>query len=146
MYRKQNNSASHEDKLVNDISKDLLSLFIASQKSQEDLNYQFAIRIPSILESLYRIFGKKWVPPEKLLSSTDPKKDEIIQQVLFLLISIISILIFRPLNMDLLLIGLFEKACPILRVLFRWIVNRLDRILSSIKHKKRLRKNKRNRK
>ena len=145
MYHKQNNSALHEDKLVNDISKDLLLLFIASQKSQEDLNYQFTIRIPSILKSVYRIFGKKWVPPEKLLSSTDPKKDEIIQQVLFLLVSIISILIFRPPNIDLLLISVFEKAYQILEVLIELFMKNSNKEPPCKGSKKRLRKDKRNR-
>lgn len=64
MYLTQSDPVSHEDVLMN-TKKDLLALFIASQKSQEDLNYQFAIRIPSILESVYMILRKKWVPSEK---------------------------------------------------------------------------------
>ncbi|RSJ66069.1 hypothetical protein D8803_00555 [Streptococcus oralis] len=145
MYLTQSDPVSHEDVLMN-TKKDLLALFIASQKSQEDLNYQFAIRIPSILESVYMILRKKWVPSEKILDTTSTKKQKAIRRALFLSISIILILILRPPNKYLLLISLFEKACPVLRVLFEWIVNRLGRLLSSIKTKKRLRKNKRNRK
>lgn len=144
LFFRKSDSVSHINQLSS-ILKDVFALVVAWQKSPEALYYQSIIRIPSILESVYMILRKKWVPPETLLDATSTKRQKAIQRALSLSISIILILILRPPNIDLLLISVFEKAYPILEVLIELFMKNSNKEPPCKGSKKRLHKNKRNR-
>lgn len=141
---RKSDSVSHINQLSS-IRKDVFALVVAWQKSPEALYSQSIIRIPSILESIYMILRKKWGSPEKLLDTTNAKKQKAIRQALFLSISIVLILVLRPPNIDLLLISIFEKAYPILEVLIELFMKNSNKEPPDKDNKKRLRKNERNR-
>lgn len=141
---RKSDSVSHINQLSS-IRKDVFALVVAWQKSPEALYSQSIIRIPSILESIYMILRKKWGSPEKLLDTTNAKKQKAIRQALFLSISIVLILVLRPPNIDLLLISIFEKAYLILEVLIELFMKNSNKEPPDKDNKKRLRKNERNR-
>ena len=144
LFFRKSDSVSHIDELSN-ICKDIFALVVAWQKSPEALYSQFIIRIPSILESVYMILRKKWVPPETLPDATSTKRQKALRRAFSLSISIILILILRPPNIDSLLISVFEKAYPILEVLIELFIKNSNKEPPDKDNKKRLRKNERNR-
>lgn len=144
LFFRKSDSVSHINQLSS-ILKDVFALVVAWQKSPEALYSQSIIRIPSILESVYMILRKKWVPPETLLDATSTKRQKAIQRALSLSTSIILILVLRPPNIDLLLISVFEKAYPILEVLIELFTKNSNKEPPDKDNKKRLRKNERNR-